>query len=87
MWDNRVVEKVDVCLGDFTLAVSFRNVVYRFVWAFAGVYGPNSDMDRMTLSLFQELLIPFFNKTLFTYQKKKKKRVIDSFSFFFLFDK
>jgi exonuclease III len=46
MWDNRVVKKVDVCLGDFTLAVSFRNVVDRFVWAFVGVYGPNSDMDR-----------------------------------------
>jgi hypothetical protein len=39
MWDKRVVEKVDVCLGDFTLAVSFGNVVDRFVWAFAGVYG------------------------------------------------
>jgi exonuclease III len=49
MWDNRVVEKVDVCLGNFTLAVSFRNVVDRFVWAFAGVYGPNSDMDRSLL--------------------------------------
>jgi endonuclease/exonuclease/phosphatase family metal-dependent hydrolase len=49
MWDNKVVEKVDVCLGDFTLAVSFRNVVDRFVWAFAGVYGTNSDMDRSLL--------------------------------------
>jgi hypothetical protein len=38
-WDKRVVEKVDVCMGDFTLVVSFRNVVDRFVWAFAGVYG------------------------------------------------
>jgi hypothetical protein len=27
MWDKRVVEKVDVSLGEFTLAVSFRNVV------------------------------------------------------------
>jgi exonuclease III len=49
MWDNRVAEKVDVCLGIFTLAVSFRNVVDRFVWAFVGVYGPNSDMNRSLL--------------------------------------
>jgi hypothetical protein len=49
MWDKRVVEKVDVCLGVFTLSVSFRNVVDRFVWAFAGVYGPNSDIDRSLL--------------------------------------
>jgi len=26
LWDKRVVEKVDVCVGVFTLAVSFRNV-------------------------------------------------------------
>jgi len=44
-----VVEKVDVCFGVFTLTVSFRNVVDRFVWAFAGVYGPNSDIDRSLL--------------------------------------
>jgi hypothetical protein len=31
MWDKMVVEKVDVCLGEFTLAVSFRNVSDRFV--------------------------------------------------------
>jgi hypothetical protein len=31
MWDKRVVEKVDECMGDFTLAISFRNVVDRFV--------------------------------------------------------
>jgi hypothetical protein len=49
MWDKRVVEKVDVCLGEYTLAVSFRNVVDRFVWAFAGVYGPHSDVDRRIL--------------------------------------
>lgn len=49
MWDKRVVEKIDVCVGNFTLAISFRNVVDRFVWAFAGVYGPNSDSDRRLL--------------------------------------
>jgi hypothetical protein len=49
MWDNKVVEKVDVCVGDDTLAVSFRNVVDLSVWAFAGVYGPNLDRDRRLL--------------------------------------
>jgi exonuclease III len=49
MWDKRVVEKVDVCLGEFTLAVSLRNVADRFIWAFAGVYGPNSGFDRRLL--------------------------------------
>jgi hypothetical protein len=49
MWDKRVVEKVDVCLGEFTLAVSFRNAADRFVWAFAGVYGLNSGIDRRLL--------------------------------------
>jgi hypothetical protein len=28
--DKRVVEKVDECMGVFTLAISFRNVVDRF---------------------------------------------------------
>jgi exonuclease III len=45
MWNNRVVEKVEECVGAYTLAVSFRNVVDRSVWAFVGVYGPNSDRE------------------------------------------
>jgi hypothetical protein len=49
MWDKRVVEKVDVCLGEFTLAVSFRNIADGFEWAFAGVYGPNHYIDRRRL--------------------------------------
>ena len=49
MWDNRVVEKVEECVGDYTLAVSFRDVVDHSVWAFAGIYGPNSNSDRKLL--------------------------------------
>jgi exonuclease III len=45
MWDTRVVEMVEKCVGEFTLAVSFKNVVDNFVWAFAWVYGPNSGFD------------------------------------------
>ena len=49
MWDNRVVEKVEECVGAYTLAVSFRNVVDCSVWAFVGVYGLNPDRDRRLL--------------------------------------
>ena len=46
MWDRRVVEKFNECMWEFSLAVTFRNVEDHFTWAFAGVYGPNSDRDR-----------------------------------------
>jgi hypothetical protein len=53
MWDRRVVEKIDECVGEFTLAITFRNVEDHSTWAFAGVYGPNLDRDRRLL--FDEL--------------------------------
>jgi len=49
IWDKRVVEKVVSCVGVYSLSISFRNVVDRSTWAFAGVYGPNSDRDRSLL--------------------------------------
>jgi hypothetical protein len=49
MWDRRVVEKIDGCVGEFSVAVSFRNVEDHFAWAFVGVYGPNADGDRRFL--------------------------------------
>jgi hypothetical protein len=49
MWDKRVVEKLDVCFGEFTLAISFRNVVDQLVRVFVGVYGSNSGIDRRLL--------------------------------------
>jgi len=49
MWDRRVVEKIDGCVGGFSMAVSFKNVDDPFAWAFAGVYGPNADGDRSYL--------------------------------------
>jgi exonuclease III len=49
MWDRRVVEKVDDCVGRYTLAVSLRNVDDNFLWAFGGVYGPNDDGERRVL--------------------------------------
>jgi hypothetical protein len=46
MWDRKVVSKVDECLGRYVVACSFRNVEDGLVWAFAGVYGPNSNNFR-----------------------------------------
>jgi hypothetical protein len=40
------VEKIDECVGKFSLALTFRNVEDHFTWAFVGVYGPNYDRDR-----------------------------------------
>lgn len=47
-WDKRLV-KVYECVGDYTLAVSFKNIVHHSIWALAGVYGPNSSRDRRLL--------------------------------------
>jgi hypothetical protein len=49
MWDRRVVDKIDCCLGSFVVACHFRNVEDGLVWAFAGVYGPNRDNLRRRL--------------------------------------
>jgi hypothetical protein len=49
MWDTRVVEKVDKCVGEYTLAVSFKNIADNFAWAFVGVYDSNFGCDRRRL--------------------------------------
>ena len=46
MWDNRVVNKVEEAVGHFSVSCKFKNVVDHFVWAFTGVYGPNSAKDK-----------------------------------------
>jgi hypothetical protein len=49
MWDKRIVEKIDVFVGEFVLVYSFRSVEEDFSWAFAGVYDPNIDAFRSSL--------------------------------------
>jgi hypothetical protein len=49
MWDKRVVEKIEDCLGRYTVACSFRSVGDNFEWAFAVVYGPNDHHERKRL--------------------------------------
>ena len=40
---QRVFEKMDVIVGQFSVSVLLREVVDDFVWACTGVYGPNED--------------------------------------------
>jgi len=49
MWDKREVEKVEECIGRYTVACSLRNTRDNVVWAFGGVYGPNDDRERRDL--------------------------------------
>jgi hypothetical protein len=49
MWDRRVVEKIEECVGRFVVACVFRSITENCAWAFAGVYGPNNDGARSIL--------------------------------------
>ncbi|XP_030930978.1 uncharacterized protein LOC115956836 [Quercus lobata] len=49
MWDTRVVNKVEEAVGRFSVSCRFTSVSDQFVWAFTGVYGPNSVRDRRFL--------------------------------------
>jgi hypothetical protein len=47
MWDGRVVvEKIEECVGKFVVACSSICAIENFEWAFAGVCGPNDDVER-----------------------------------------
>ena len=43
IWDKRVIEKLDVIVGKFSISVLLRRVVDDFVWACTGVYGLNDN--------------------------------------------
>ena len=49
MWDRRVVEKIEECVGRFVVACMFRSVTSNCEWAFARVYRPNDDSVRSIL--------------------------------------
>jgi exonuclease III len=49
MCGRKVVEKLEDCVGRFTIECSFRCISDNFEWAFASVYGPNNDHDRKLL--------------------------------------
>ena len=39
-WDNRVLEKLEIESGGYSISVRFRNCADGFSWIFSGVYGP-----------------------------------------------
>ncbi len=53
MWDKRVVEKLDVAVGNFSISCYWRGLVDGFDWVCSGVYGPHSDEGR--IQLWEEL--------------------------------
>ena len=49
LWDKRVVEKIDVSVGQFSVSVLLRGVLDGFEWVCTGIYGPNADIHRAAL--------------------------------------
>ena len=40
LWDNRILENLEVERGGYSISIRFRNCVDGFTWIFSGVYGP-----------------------------------------------
>ena len=49
IWDKRVVEKIDVSVGQFSVSVLLRGVLDCFERVCTGLYGPNVDHHRAAL--------------------------------------
>lgn len=49
MWDTRVVEKIDDAVGNFFVSYKFRSVIDHHEWIFFGIYGPQTDRERLTM--------------------------------------
>ena len=54
MWDKRVLEKLDVHIGEYSVSCQWRSLDDGFVWTGFGVYGPN--LDTMCSYFWEELL-------------------------------
>ena len=46
MWDMRVLEKLEVLVGLFSMSVRWKCVKDGFIWACLGLYGPNGNNMR-----------------------------------------
>ena len=46
MWDKRVLDKLEVMVGTFSVSVKWQGVGDGFIWACLGVYGPNENNER-----------------------------------------
>lgn len=49
LWDSRVLEAVDFCVGRYSISVCFKNVEDGLPWAFSKIYGPNDESSRRLL--------------------------------------
>ena len=49
MWDKRIVEKLDVLVGRFSVSCVWRGVCDGFTWVGTGLYGPTCDVARQAL--------------------------------------
>ena len=46
MWDRRVLEKLEVLVGLFSMSIQWKGVVDGFIWACSRVYGSNDNNLR-----------------------------------------
>lgn len=46
MWDSKVLEKVEVEYGMFSVSCLFKDVTDGFRWVFTGVYSPVTNHHR-----------------------------------------
>ncbi|XP_034674249.1 uncharacterized protein LOC117905435 [Vitis riparia] len=84
-WDKRTLDIIDWEEGQFTLSCRFRNVENGIVWAFTGVYGPFSKMERNALweefgairGLWEDpwCIGGDFNITLFPRERSRQRRI------------
>ena len=49
MWDTRVVEKIEDVVGNYSVSCKLRSVVNQSEWVFSGVYGPQTDRERLLM--------------------------------------
>ncbi len=46
MWDKRAMVKIEEAVSLHSVSCKFREIASSFEWAFSGVYGPSSGVDR-----------------------------------------
>ena len=55
LWDTRVLERLEVEVGSFSISCRFRNCEEGFIWVFSRLYGPLKGRERM--EMWEELVV------------------------------